>query len=104
MAIDPRAEQAFGSEAEAYERHRPGWPGEAVARALGCLGLGPESEVVDLAAVAVEIAALGLKELTSSSSIFFQWEQVVGRQRVHATTPDERGLFSPRPSGERGWG
>ena len=50
MAIDPRAEQAFGSEAEAYERHRPGWPGEAVAGALGCLGLGPESEVVDLAA------------------------------------------------------
>ena len=50
MAIDPRAEQAFGSEAEAYERHRPGWPAEAVTRALRCLGLGPESEVVDLAA------------------------------------------------------
>src|SRR5437667_11734923 len=50
MAVDPRAEQAFGSEAEAYERHLPGWPGEAVARALGCLGRGPASEVVDLAA------------------------------------------------------
>jgi SAM-dependent methyltransferase len=50
MAIDPRAERAFGSEAEAYERHRPGWPAEAVRRALEYLGLGPESEVVDLAA------------------------------------------------------
>src|SRR2546423_9833196 len=50
MAIDPRAEKAFGSQAEEYERHRPGWPTEAVRRALECLGLGAESEVIDLAA------------------------------------------------------
>jgi SAM-dependent methyltransferase len=50
MGIDPRAEQAFGFEAEAYERHRPGWPAEAVTRALGYLGLGADAEVVDLAA------------------------------------------------------
>ena len=50
MAIDPRAEQAFGSQADEYEQHRPGWPTEAVSRALGCLGLGAESEVIDLAA------------------------------------------------------
>src|SRR5436305_9983779 len=50
MAIDPRAKKAFGSQAEEYERHRPGWPAEAVRRALGRLGLDAESEVIDLAA------------------------------------------------------
>src|SRR5436305_4385356 len=50
MPIDPRAEQAFGSQADAYEQHRPGWPVEAISRALECLGLGAEAEVVDLAA------------------------------------------------------
>jgi SAM-dependent methyltransferase len=50
MAIDPRAEQAFGSQADAYERHRPGWPPKAVSRALRCLGFGADAEVVDLAA------------------------------------------------------
>src|SRR5881275_1196551 len=50
MALDPRAERAFGSEADAYERHRPGWPTEAVTRALEYLELGSDAEVVDLAA------------------------------------------------------
>src|SRR5437764_13030017 len=50
MAMDRRAEQAFGSQADAYEQRRPGWPVEAGSRALECLGLGAEAEVVDLAA------------------------------------------------------
>jgi ubiquinone/menaquinone biosynthesis C-methylase UbiE len=50
MPVDPHAERGFGSGAEAYDRHRPGWPVEAVERALRELGLGPDSTVVDLAA------------------------------------------------------
>jgi ubiquinone/menaquinone biosynthesis C-methylase UbiE len=50
MPVDPHAERAFGSRADAYDRHRPGWPPEAVERALSELGLGRDSTVVDLAA------------------------------------------------------
>ncbi len=50
MALDPLAERAFGMRADAYERHRPGWPAEAVERVLAGLGLAPDSTVVDLAA------------------------------------------------------
>ena len=49
MAVDPGAEQAFGSGADAYDRHRLGCPAEAVERALVELDLGPDSTVVDLA-------------------------------------------------------
>src|SRR5918911_1364035 len=50
MPVDPHAATAFGRDAEAYERHRPGWPPEAVERALRELGAGPEATLVDLAA------------------------------------------------------
>jgi ubiquinone/menaquinone biosynthesis C-methylase UbiE len=50
MPLDPLAERAFGTRAAEYERNRPGWPAEAVERALAELGLDRESTVVDLAA------------------------------------------------------
>jgi SAM-dependent methyltransferase len=50
MPLDPQAERGFGSGADEYERHRPGWPPEAVERALAELGVGVDSTVVDLAA------------------------------------------------------
>jgi SAM-dependent methyltransferase len=50
VAIDPLAEQAFGARAEEYERHRAGWPPEAVERVLAELELGAEATVVDLGA------------------------------------------------------
>ena len=50
MPVDPHAEHAFGSGADAYDRHRPGWPPEAVERALAELGVGADSAVLDLAA------------------------------------------------------
>jgi ubiquinone/menaquinone biosynthesis C-methylase UbiE len=50
VPIDPLAERAFGTRADDYERHRPGWPAEAVERALAGAGAGSESTVVDLAA------------------------------------------------------
>jgi ubiquinone/menaquinone biosynthesis C-methylase UbiE len=50
MSVDPRAERGFGSGADDYDRYRPGWPDEAIERALAALGIGPESTVVDLAA------------------------------------------------------
>jgi ubiquinone/menaquinone biosynthesis C-methylase UbiE len=48
--MDPLAERAFGTRADDYERHRSGWPAEAVERALAGAGAGPEATVVDLAA------------------------------------------------------
>jgi hypothetical protein len=34
MAVDPIADRAFGARAEDYERGRPGWPRDAVARLI----------------------------------------------------------------------
>ena len=34
MAVDPIAARAFGSRAEEYERGRPGWPADAIARLI----------------------------------------------------------------------
>jgi ubiquinone/menaquinone biosynthesis C-methylase UbiE len=48
--MDPLAERAFGTRADDYERHRAGWPAEAVERALAGTGAGPEATVVDLGA------------------------------------------------------
>jgi ubiquinone/menaquinone biosynthesis C-methylase UbiE len=50
MPLDPLAERAFGARAGDYERHRAGWPAEAVEQALAGVGAGPDSVVVDLAA------------------------------------------------------
>jgi SAM-dependent methyltransferase len=50
MPLDPLSERAFGARATEYERHRTGWPAEAVEQALAGVGAGPEATVVDLAA------------------------------------------------------
>ena len=50
MALDPLAERAFGERADVYERHRAGWPADAVDAVFAGLGLDGESTVVDLAA------------------------------------------------------
>jgi ubiquinone/menaquinone biosynthesis C-methylase UbiE len=47
VTVDPLADRAFGSQAEAYERGRPGWPAATVAALLEDWGA---KEVVDLAA------------------------------------------------------
>ena len=47
MTVNPIADRAFGSQAEAYERGRPGWPAETVASLLERWGA---RDVVDLAA------------------------------------------------------
>jgi len=47
VTVDPLADRAFGSQAEAYEIGRPGWPADAVA---GLLGRWRARQVVDLAA------------------------------------------------------
>jgi SAM-dependent methyltransferase len=50
LTVDPRSASAFGPAAHAYERARPSYPPEAVARLAQRLGVGPRSTVVDLAA------------------------------------------------------
>ena len=47
MTVDPLADRAFGSQAEAYERGRPGWPADKVAELIERWGA---QDVVDLAA------------------------------------------------------
>ena len=47
MTVNPIADRAFGSQAEAYERGRPGWPADTVASLLERWGA---RDVVDLAA------------------------------------------------------
>ncbi len=47
MTVDPLADRAFGSQAEAYERGRPGWPADKVAELIERWGA---KDVVDLAA------------------------------------------------------
>ncbi len=49
MTVDPRAVRGFDA-AAAYERGRPSYPPEAVAKLARELGLGPGSTVLDLAA------------------------------------------------------
>ena len=48
MTVNPIADRAFGSQAEAYERGRPGWPAETVASLLKRWGA---RDVVDLGRV-----------------------------------------------------
>ncbi len=50
MSVHPSARRGFGSAADAYERGRPGYPADAVAWLVECLGVGPGATVVDLAA------------------------------------------------------
>jgi SAM-dependent methyltransferase len=47
MNVNPIAARGFGAQAEQYERGRPGWPADAVARLIERFGA---REVVDLAA------------------------------------------------------
>jgi SAM-dependent methyltransferase len=47
VTVNPLADRAFGSQAEAYERGRPGWPEDAVAALLARWSA---RDVVDLAA------------------------------------------------------
>src|SRR5919201_5252030 len=66
--------QSFGAAAAEYERVRPEWPPAAVDRAAALLDLGPDAEVVDLAA--------GTGKLTRLLAERFG--------RVVAVEPDER--------------
>jgi SAM-dependent methyltransferase len=47
MGVNPLADRAFGAQAEAYERGRPGWPADAVIALIERWGA---RDVVDLAA------------------------------------------------------
>ena len=50
MNVNPVVAAGFGRAADAYERSRPGYPAEAVARLVAELGIGPGQTVLDLAA------------------------------------------------------
>jgi SAM-dependent methyltransferase len=52
------AAEGFGAAAEAYERGRPGYPGEAVTHLVRVLGIGPSRTVLDLAAGTGKLTAL----------------------------------------------
>ncbi len=50
MTVDPRAASGFATNADSYERGRPGYPAAAIAALAAEFGLGPASTVLDLAA------------------------------------------------------
>src|SRR5687767_9842345 len=50
MPVDPRAEAGFGADPATYERVRPPYPPDAIARLARELVIGPQSTVLDLAA------------------------------------------------------
>jgi len=50
MSVHETASRAWGSSAEVYERARPGYPPEAIEFFVERFGLGPDSDVLDLAA------------------------------------------------------
>jgi SAM-dependent methyltransferase len=50
VTVDARAQSAWGGDAAAYERVRPGWPPEALDWLWDELGLDASSQVLDLAA------------------------------------------------------
>lgn len=79
MSADPRA-ASFGAVAEDYERGRPGWP----PRVVEVAGLGPDAEVVDLAAGTGKLTRLLLERFA----------------RVVAVEPDEA-LRALNPARER---
>jgi SAM-dependent methyltransferase len=50
MSVHETASRAWGSSAEVYERARPGYPPEAIEFFVERFGIGPDSDVLDLAA------------------------------------------------------
>jgi SAM-dependent methyltransferase len=50
MSVHETASRAWGSSAEVYERARPGYPVEAIEFIVKKFGIGPDSDLLDLAA------------------------------------------------------
>jgi SAM-dependent methyltransferase len=89
MGVDPLAERGFGSGADEYELHRPGWPVEAVERALAELGLGIGSTVVDLAAGTGKLT----RELTARTAHVIAVEPSADMlRRLRQTAPEAEAL------------
>jgi ubiquinone/menaquinone biosynthesis C-methylase UbiE len=78
VSVNPIAVRAFGAQAEAYERGRPGWPADAVARLIERFGA---RAVVDLAAGTGKLTRI-LAEHADVTAI----EPVDGMRRVLAQT------------------
>ena len=79
VSVDPRASRAWSADAELYERGRPGFPREAVAIAMGGLGLVSGADVLDLAAgtgkltralVAAQLSVVAVEPLRSMRAVF----------------------------------
>jgi SAM-dependent methyltransferase len=81
--------RSFADVAEAYERGRPGWPGEALAFLVRELGLRPHASVLDLGACTGKLT----RHLTERFERVFALEPLDSlRHWLRATAPQAEGL------------
>lgn len=83
--VHPEAATGFGRSSELYERARPGYPSDAVARLIRELAIGPGSIVVDLAAGTGKLTRL----LTPTGADVVAIEPLEAMRAVMATTTPE---------------
>lgn len=84
MAVHRVAAEGFGSQAEVYDRARPGYPPEMVAWCVEQLGLRPGRRVLDLAAGTGKLTAL----LAPAGADLVAAEPVAGmRRRLRQVLP-----------------
>ncbi len=81
VTIHPSAARGFDAGAEAYERGRPAYSAEAVARLVGELAIGPASRVVDLAAGTGKLTRMLAP--TGASIVAVEPVEGMRRQLVH---------------------
>ncbi len=86
--VHPLASGGFGSAADAYERGRPGYPADAIARIVAHMELEPGRTVLDLAAGTGKMT----RALVSTGARVIALEPVADmRDKLATTAPVGRG-------------
>jgi len=100
MNIHETASKAWGESAEVYERARPGYPPEAIDF-LHELGLGPDSDVLDLAAGTGKLtrALIAAGARVTAVEPLFAMRQMLQQRLPEATVMEGTAEKIPVPDG-----